>query len=645
MDDEQAVAMLKGIVGDRGELIYAQKSGSWAFNLNTPTSDVDYFGVFIAPDPLDIKTHSFDHTVQGNSGDDWVLYELGKYIELLAKGNPKVIEPLFSPTFLYRTDKWLQLVAHFKPRVINKFSARQYVSFASFELHEAKKKSSAESDPSKALSAASKPLYHGLRLAKEARAIIEGRGPRVYWTGDEREELMAIRTGKSGATLESLMERVQIEISDLKSANEASQTIPEKIDMEELGRWIVEERLVALRAIKSKEAPVSIIPAVSSCAEVGGSADPDASSGPDGHEAKPDRCQDMASHSLPKSPEVAEAGLVTPPSELPSVLAAASQVSLPAWVRPIIDRTHPLLKSHGIHGATALCVCQIGTHLLLAISGKASSLVSATPTTSTAPDHLVVYRQNVDEILNPVLDVPTFIFEHPVEKHGRGIWCIELATALNLLSRNHVVFESLAALPNDERCHEGLVWNHSSWEPFQLVIRQMWMESQIVTFGLVSHYLGSATGLLKSTSIWPNSNKAAATNPTSAPTEPTTAGTVADLSGSREETQSKAYALARRLVLQAMRLIPSSEPSQVHLLSSEECQEILKLRVGGNEGNSDEERQEPPADFARLKDDLLLLIMDVQARLKSKKMATDLPGKVKQQLAALVRQARYETLR
>lgn len=37
---ESEVALLRSVVGDHGQLIFAMRCGSWAYNMQTPTSDI-----------------------------------------------------------------------------------------------------------------------------------------------------------------------------------------------------------------------------------------------------------------------------------------------------------------------------------------------------------------------------------------------------------------------------------------------------------------------------------------------------------------------------------------------------------------------------------------------------------------------------
>ena len=67
-------------------------SGSTAYNLNTPTSDIDIKGVYILPKE---KYFGLEYIPQiSNETNDIVFYELGRFIELLCKNNPNILEML-----------------------------------------------------------------------------------------------------------------------------------------------------------------------------------------------------------------------------------------------------------------------------------------------------------------------------------------------------------------------------------------------------------------------------------------------------------------------------------------------------------------------------------------------------------------------
>jgi hypothetical protein len=70
-------------------------SGSQAYNLSLPSSDVDKKGVFILP-----KTELFGFNFQdqvANTSNDEVYFEIKRFLELLTKNNPNILELLNTP--------------------------------------------------------------------------------------------------------------------------------------------------------------------------------------------------------------------------------------------------------------------------------------------------------------------------------------------------------------------------------------------------------------------------------------------------------------------------------------------------------------------------------------------------------------------
>lgn len=79
----------------RGWLIFEVVSGSRAYGLNTATSDTDIRGVFVLPKP---QLYSLEYIPQvSNETNDIVYYELKRFMELLSKNNPNMLEMLNIP--------------------------------------------------------------------------------------------------------------------------------------------------------------------------------------------------------------------------------------------------------------------------------------------------------------------------------------------------------------------------------------------------------------------------------------------------------------------------------------------------------------------------------------------------------------------
>jgi predicted nucleotidyltransferase len=79
-------------IKENGLLIFETITGSRAYGLDTATSDTDIRGVYVVPKPM---FYSLDYPEQiSNDTNDIVYYELRRFMELLSKNNPNIMEML-----------------------------------------------------------------------------------------------------------------------------------------------------------------------------------------------------------------------------------------------------------------------------------------------------------------------------------------------------------------------------------------------------------------------------------------------------------------------------------------------------------------------------------------------------------------------
>jgi uncharacterized protein len=89
-------------IKEKGLLLFECISGSKAYGLDTINSDTDIKGVFYLPKA---QFYGLDYIPQvSNETNDEVYYELGRFVELLIKNNPNMLELLATPEdcVLYR---------------------------------------------------------------------------------------------------------------------------------------------------------------------------------------------------------------------------------------------------------------------------------------------------------------------------------------------------------------------------------------------------------------------------------------------------------------------------------------------------------------------------------------------------------------
>ncbi len=86
---------------ESGWIILEAISGSQAYGTALPTSDTDIRGVYIMPTEIMLETNpssSYGYIPQiSDEKNDIVFYEIGRFIQLLEKGNPNILELLNIP--------------------------------------------------------------------------------------------------------------------------------------------------------------------------------------------------------------------------------------------------------------------------------------------------------------------------------------------------------------------------------------------------------------------------------------------------------------------------------------------------------------------------------------------------------------------
>ncbi len=125
-------------------------SGSHGYGLNRPDSDLDYRGVFIAPkqyylglDKVEQKDGGWD-TEPGifdflNGQQDTVIYELKKFVQLLAGANPNILELLWLKQYPVKTEVGKYLIEHrqmfLSKRVKHTYSGYAFAQIKKIEAH------------------------------------------------------------------------------------------------------------------------------------------------------------------------------------------------------------------------------------------------------------------------------------------------------------------------------------------------------------------------------------------------------------------------------------------------------------------------------------------------------------------------------
>lgn len=117
--------------------LYLVVRGSHAYGTNLPTSDTDYAGVFVQN--LDsILGMSYVEQVNDDNNDT-VIYELRRFLELLAKNNPTILELLNTPEdcVIYK-DPAFDVIFENRDKFLTKVCSQSFGGYAVAQIKKAK---------------------------------------------------------------------------------------------------------------------------------------------------------------------------------------------------------------------------------------------------------------------------------------------------------------------------------------------------------------------------------------------------------------------------------------------------------------------------------------------------------------------------
>jgi hypothetical protein len=117
--------------------LYLVIRGSHAYGTNIETSDTDYAGVFIQS-MEDILGSKYKEQINDDTNDT-VIYEVRRFLQLLASSNPTVLELLNTPEdcVIYK-DPIFDLILENRERFITKVCAKSFGGYAKQQISKAK---------------------------------------------------------------------------------------------------------------------------------------------------------------------------------------------------------------------------------------------------------------------------------------------------------------------------------------------------------------------------------------------------------------------------------------------------------------------------------------------------------------------------
>lgn len=212
-----------------GTTLYEVVYGSWAHGTNTPSSDVDWRGVYLLPSAEFLGLGRAETTWE-RKADDRVAWELAHFCRLLLKGNPNIVGMLFAPDdcVLVRHEVMDELIDLRRAFV----SSALRSAYMGWIMREAADLAKMKRPPAKRLS-------HLPRLIWELESALTT-GELVVRPNEERREyIRAIKTG--AVDLDEALADVGVMILGLEDLDRRSSILPYP-PAEAVNSWLLSVR-------------------------------------------------------------------------------------------------------------------------------------------------------------------------------------------------------------------------------------------------------------------------------------------------------------------------------------------------------------------------------------------------------------------
>ena len=214
-------------------------TGSTAYGLATENSDVDIKGVYILPTKT-VLGINFDaaHTTKDNTDPDWVYHEVGKFMKLVAGGNPTVSELLWLEEYTILNPIGKLLVDNREiflstPAVMN--------AYRGYAFGQAMKLSKRQAEGLDGYDSALKNRFakhtrHCFRLLLQARQLLETGKLTVRVTQEQREWLFEM----GNQTPDSIVDAFIVED---KKMDDIVSVLPDKPDWKAIDELLYKIRM------------------------------------------------------------------------------------------------------------------------------------------------------------------------------------------------------------------------------------------------------------------------------------------------------------------------------------------------------------------------------------------------------------------
>jgi predicted nucleotidyltransferase len=215
-------------------VIYRCVVGSRAFGLDTNQSDIDRRGIYLPPAELQWSLYGVPEQLE-NDGNEECYWELQKFLIMALKGNPNILECLYTPMVEHATPLAQELLA-MRDAFLSRLVYQTYNGYvmSQFKRMQADLRSHGTVKP--------KHVMHLIRLLLSGIHVLrEGFVP--VHVGQHREQLVAIKNGEMPwGDIESWRKRLHMEFE--RALGETK--LPERPDYERANLLLVKARRLAI---------------------------------------------------------------------------------------------------------------------------------------------------------------------------------------------------------------------------------------------------------------------------------------------------------------------------------------------------------------------------------------------------------------
>lgn len=199
--------------------------GSKAYGLDNEYSDTDIRGIY---QQTNDEVLGFNYQERIDISADEVYYEIRKFIELIGKSNPTILEMLWLPEpMILKTSNAFEYLSSYRHKFLTKQCKQSYIGYACAQIKKTK------------INRNAKNLMHALRLVMAAEKIVKEQEILVKLESDQIILCKEIRQGIIDFNDVVLLAESKIKYVEVLFEN---CSLPEKINIDLLNDLLVSIR-------------------------------------------------------------------------------------------------------------------------------------------------------------------------------------------------------------------------------------------------------------------------------------------------------------------------------------------------------------------------------------------------------------------